>query len=741
MMSFISLYGTSEHSIGWLTILLDASIKSVIVLALAAGLNLALKRCSAAFRHLVWLLAVVSCLCLPVISVALPSWRLPVVPQMLSLTDSPSGFEGNQNVTRLPSPDRRVETPRHGAPQVEPNQETAGLLNTVQEASMNSASRTSSWRTLPTVWTCIAIAWGVGMFVVLLPLLAGLIGISRIARRGQCITDGSLAAMLSELAGQLGVKRRVMLLRSEVEMPLTWGIIRPQILIPSDAENWSTDQQRSVLLHELAHVQRWDWLTQTIAHISCAMYWFNPLVWVADRRMRLERERACDDHVLTNGCRATDYASHLLEIARISRPSAFAARAAVAMAQPSWIEKRLSVILAPDRNRRPVTRTAATVSVLTVACLVLLIGVMRLAEAVEEEELLQQIREVVLGRPAASEKPPSPTEMEAMMEQFTKRIENAFDLSEQFLGAFPDSKKRDEVWIYRIRCLLVLGRQDEANAEMEAFLKMFPNSEHAMGVWTIKIGLLEREGKYKEALAELDKIDHPAMLPEVYEQKANLYSMLQEWEKAAEYRLRAAELTLGKPAPDFNLKDINGESVSLKNFRGKVVLLDFWATWCGPCIRELPALKAIYEKHKHSTDFALISISSDANDETVAKFVEENKMPWIHIREIEELQSKYNVSGIPHYTVIDRNGMIREDKLHRGVEIDVALSSLLAEAPGESDSANIAKLHKLRGDLHDIRGEREQALTEYERALQLQPTNMGLVSAIRDWYERSAAQG
>ena len=742
MMSIMSLYGTSEHSIGWLTILLDASIKSVIVLALAAGLNLVLKRSSAAFRHLIWLLAVVSCLCLPVISMTLPSWQLPVVPQMLSLMEAASGFEGNQNVTRLPSPDRRVETPRHGDPQVEPNHETAGLLNTVQEETINSASRTSGWRTLPTVWTCIAIAWGVGMFVVLLPLLAGLIGICRIARRGQCITDGSLAAMLSELAGQLGVKRRVMLLRSEVEMPLTWGIIRPQILIPSDAESWSTDQQRAVLLHELAHVQRWDWLTQTVSHMCCAIYWFNPLVWVADRRMRLERERACDDHVLTNGCRATDYASHLLEIARMTRPSAFAARAAVAMAQPSWIEKRLSVILAPDRNRRPVTKMAATVSVLTVASLVLLIGVIRLAEAaVEEEELLQQIRKVVLGRPAASEKPPSPPEMEAMMEQFTKRIENALELSERFLGAYPDSKKRDEAWMYKIQCLLGLRRQEEANAEMEAFLKMFPNSKHAMGIWTIKIGLLQGEGKYEEALAELDKIEHPAMLPTVYEQKAILYSMMQEWEKVAEFRLRATELTLGKPAPDFTLKDIYGETVSLMNFRGKVVLLDFWATWCGPCIHELPALKAIYEKHKHNTDFALISISSDADDETVAKFVEENNMPWIHIRETEAMGAKYNVIGIPHYTVIDRNGMIREDKLHSSAEIDAALSSLLAEAPGESDSANIAKIHELRGDLHEKRGERDQALAEYEQALRLQPKNLRLISAIGDWYEAGAPHG
>ena len=513
MMSFISLYGIPENSIGWLAVLLDASIKSIVVLTLAAGLNLALRRSSAAFRHLIWALAVVGCLCLPVISVTLPSWRLPVITQMLPLTESTPGVEDNLNVTLLPSPDRQIATPRQGVSQVGLNHETPGLLDTMHEASVISDSQAAGWWSMPSLWSCIGIAWGIGMLVVLVPLLAGLVGIWRIAGRSQRITDGSLAALVSELVGRLSIKRRVTLLRSEAEMPLMWGIIRPQVLIPADAENWSTDQQRAVLLHELAHVQRWDWLTQTIAHISCVIYWFNPLVWIADRRMRLERERACDDHVLTNGCRAADYASHLLEIARTSRSSIFAARAAVAMAQPSWIEKRLRVILATDRNRRPVTKVAVSVSILTVACLVLPIGITSLAEAVEEEELLQQIRETVLWRPEPSEKPLTDAEMEAMMEQFTKRIENGFELSEQFLGMYPESDKRDEAWMYKIQCHLGLQRQEEANAEIEAFLKTFPKSKHALGVWTIKIQLLGGEGRYKEALAELDKIDNPATLP------------------------------------------------------------------------------------------------------------------------------------------------------------------------------------------------------------------------------------
>ena len=228
MTSFISLFGTSDHSIGWLAVLFDASVKSIVVLALAAGLNLVLRRSSAAFRHLIWLLAVVSCLCLPVISVTLPSWRLPVVPQMRSLTEATPGFEGNLNVTQLPSPNRRVDTPRQQTSQIDSNHETAGLPNTGQEASINTASQAAGRRSIPTLWSCIGIVWGIGILVVLVPLLTGLVDIWRIAQRSQLVTDGSLAALVSELVQQLGIKRRVTLLQSEAEMPLTWVSFGPK---------------------------------------------------------------------------------------------------------------------------------------------------------------------------------------------------------------------------------------------------------------------------------------------------------------------------------------------------------------------------------------------------------------------------------------------------------------------------------------------------------------------------------
>ncbi len=497
MMSLISLFEISEHSSRWLDVLFAASVKGFIVLAIAAGLNLVLRRSSSALRHLIWLLAITSCLCLPVISVILPSWQLPVVPQMHNLPDTTPGSARNLGGAALPLSEHRSIAAQSSIPDIHQNQEPARLRNARQEVSDISDLQAAGWWTMPALWTIIGVVWFIGMLFVLLPLLAGLVGIWRIARRSQRVTEGSLAALMNELARELGLEHRVSLLRSEAKMPLTWGVFRPQVLVPPDAENWAADRQRAVLLHELAHVQRWDWLTQTLAHISCAIYWFNPLVWVADRRMRLERERACDDHVLIGGYRATDYAEHLLEIARKSRLSYSTARAAVAMAQPSWIEKRLRVILAADRNRRPVTRAAVIVGVLTVACLVLPIGILRLAEAGEDEELLQQIREAVEWRAELPETTPTDAERKAMTDQVTKRREKGLELSERFISTYPESEKRDEAWRHKIMCLLALRRADEANAEMGAFLKVFPESNYTLEILANRTHFLRLEGKFK----------------------------------------------------------------------------------------------------------------------------------------------------------------------------------------------------------------------------------------------------
>lgn len=145
-------------------------------------------------------------------------------------------------------------------------------------------------------------------------------------------------------------------------MPMTWGVASPKLLLPAEAEKWDDARLKAVLLHELAHVKRHDCLTHALSQLIACFYWPNPLIWIALWRLRLERERACDDLVLASGQRASDYAEQLLAVATSLRPSVLGAGAAIAMAKPIGMEGRIMAILDQKRSRRAVSRTAVAVT-------------------------------------------------------------------------------------------------------------------------------------------------------------------------------------------------------------------------------------------------------------------------------------------------------------------------------------------------------------------------------------------
>ncbi len=137
------------------------------------------------------------------------------------------------------------------------------------------------------------------------------------------------------------------------DVPLTIGWRRPKILLPTDCDRWMESKRRVVLVHELAHVARHDVAWQVVARLACAVYWFHPLAWLAARRMRVERELACDDAVLRCGARPDQYATVLLDVAAaVCRPRPTAA--AVAMACRNSLERRIRAILEPGLSRLPV---------------------------------------------------------------------------------------------------------------------------------------------------------------------------------------------------------------------------------------------------------------------------------------------------------------------------------------------------------------------------------------------------
>lgn len=118
---------------------------------------------------------------------------------------------------------------------------------------------------------------------------------------------------------------------------------------------------------------------------------------------------------------------------------------------------------------------------------------------------------------------------------------------------------------------------------------------------------------------------------------------------------------VGSVAPKFTLKDSNGKTVSLDDFKGKYVLIDFWASWCGPCREELPYVKELYKRY-HQQGFEIISITKDEKSDLWKKAIEKEKIePWTHFSLLENhsnIDKEYFVNGIPHKLLIDKNGMI-----------------------------------------------------------------------------------
>lgn len=362
---------------GWL----DAAIKSTAVVLLAMVAAGLLGRASAAWRHLVWCLCVASLLLLPILSLALPGWRVTWLPQWAAEPTQAMPVRQTElaHVARaepladepiaLPAPAAISEPVRQVQPRVPPPAK-------VETAVPPRAS-------VP--W--LAIAWPVGALLSLVPLAIGLWQLAGLQRRSQIIGDHRWLTLLAEVRRQLAVRRSVRLRQCQSALaPLTWGAVRPVLLLPYDSRHWPEDRRRMVLLHELAHVRRWDWLTQLVAHAACAVYWFNPLVWFAARRMRIERERACDDVVLASGARASDYARELLALAASLSNSQLSLLAAMPMAG-RVLDDRLHGILDSRRSRRALTRTAVCLGVALAAAAIAPLAMLRAAppEATELE--------------------------------------------------------------------------------------------------------------------------------------------------------------------------------------------------------------------------------------------------------------------------------------------------------------------------------------------------------------------
>lgn len=318
--------------------LLELILKTSIVLGACGLAAVLLRRGSAASRHAVWVAGLAGALAVAIGMIALPRWGVTVA----AVVDVVSASEPIAELTTIGS----------GASATPAGQ---------------SAATTAAVTAGPTPALSAINVWLLGAGVLLLRLLAGEIGVRRLARRSAPAMDSRIRARLDHLQRTFGISRSVTILFARGEcVPITWGTRRPVILLPPGAASWPAPRLDAVLSHELAHIVRLDVLFSLLSRLAVALCWINPLVWIAARQARKESERACDDAVLRSGMRASDYADELVALARSLGARRPINAAAPAMFGRSPLETRVSAVLAAGIARGRASLVSAGVAALLV---------------------------------------------------------------------------------------------------------------------------------------------------------------------------------------------------------------------------------------------------------------------------------------------------------------------------------------------------------------------------------------
>ena len=740
-----------------LKFLVDTTMKSFVIFAVAGLFAFRLRRKSAAMRGFVWSMALVGCLIIPLFSLVLPKWELGILPETpVSMAQSQLSTESVSSIPITPTP-----------PQPDP---------VTDQSAPFTAPQWTDW---------IAIVWaGAGLFL-LIRLSVGIGAVWHISAR---------SSRFSRATKQFQANVR---LSNKITVPMVWGLLRPVILLPVDAEHWQTERLRAVLLHELAHIKRWDWTMQMVARIACAVYWFNPFVWYVAHRMRIEAEQACDDAVLNAGYPSTDYAQHLLDITRNMKIAKETSRAAVAIARSSKIEGRLRTVLAENLNRHPMTKVAVGIGLLLLICFAVPMGAIRFAQAVNPEQARNRhIRETSTSQliPETLSPKPGGHGQDSDLKQDQKNVEictqnllaigKAIQVYQREHGDFPGwlsdlhpkylpdatlllcpadtnggepifyinadpempvsygyqfhpgyrERTRANLTVYgdvvplaRCRhhenqsfsCLNLsfafkvypsssawehtpedmYGTPEEAITALEAGLQRQSDNGnvfhayHALVRLYIEVGrqadadslinrfkstmrpgdlrahfvlgeLLEIANRGEELLEVFEKFEkrHPNNR-HALEELARIHEELGNAELAKEYRRKADPMSelVGKIVPDFSATDLEGKPISLRDYRGKVVLLDFWGIWCGYCLAEMPNVKRVYAIYKDQ-GFDIIGVNLDTDETRLRNYLTENDIPWRQIFSGQKWKSplvqQYRIRSIPAPWLIARDGTL-----------------------------------------------------------------------------------
>ncbi|MFC1477799.1 M56 family metallopeptidase, partial [candidate division KSB1 bacterium] len=347
-------YISHFQNTAWIEIILDMMVKGTFLLCAAFGAVFMWRRARASVRHFYWSVVLSGIILLPLLSVVLPAWEMNIF-----TLDVPQEMHTSETAGAIPP-----EYEQNGVP----GQETIYLnMLTDTEKSLNNRSGSQGFgqylanyrEYFSQVYTILSdtvnrlhwavwllLIWLSGALIILVRFLVNLIGPRLMIMRAVPVKDRDFCALAAESARKLGVTRNVRLLESKwIAVPLAWGWFRPAVVLPEEAGSWPENLKEAVLLHELAHIKRGDFLSTVIANFASVIYWFNPMIWISLRQLYKECESACDELVLSTGAKPAEYAENLLEIARALNIKTWSSPLGLAMARKIHLEERVMAIL------------------------------------------------------------------------------------------------------------------------------------------------------------------------------------------------------------------------------------------------------------------------------------------------------------------------------------------------------------------------------------------------------------
>ena len=383
---------------------LDLALKGTLVLGIGLAAARVVAGTPAAVRHALLVATVAAAAVLPALTAALPDWNVPVLavqggavaaaPARAPMPSAPAVGSLSTGSAGRPS---GVSEQAHADPG-----RGAGAVAVMGDRSL-PPRHTSGY---PWLGALLAV-WGAGALFILARFVIDTTRTRALVRDAIQAPDGMHARLAARIAERMGVRRSMRVLFSErLSVPVTWGILRPVVVMPLEAWEWPTERIRIVLIHEVAHVRRFDCLSAGVVVLASSLWWFHPLLWICRRRLRLEQERACDDVVLLDGVGAAAYANMLVDFARgVSRFEETAiGRTAIAMAGKSTLRDRVETILATgSRTFRLEPRLAGLLALLAAALLLPLAAVRVWGETAEARRISELVTELRSHDAAARE--------------------------------------------------------------------------------------------------------------------------------------------------------------------------------------------------------------------------------------------------------------------------------------------------------------------------------------------------